>query len=91
MTPRRLALFPVSSLLRRYAQPRHQRSLREISAELAKLGFVNERGAPFSPSSVERRTAYKAAYDEAYEDAYNETYAKAYEDAMQAAALETPY
>jgi hypothetical protein len=29
-----------------------QRSLREIAAELAKLGYVNERGAVFSPSAV---------------------------------------
>jgi DNA invertase Pin-like site-specific DNA recombinase len=29
-----------------------QRSLRKIAAELAKLGYVNERGVMFSPSSV---------------------------------------
>jgi len=31
----------------------HQRSLRDVAAELAKLGFVNERGAMFSASSVQ--------------------------------------
>jgi hypothetical protein len=31
----------------------HQRSLRDVATELAKLGFVNERGAVFSPSSVQ--------------------------------------
>jgi hypothetical protein len=31
---------------------RHQRSLRDVAAELAKLGFVNQRGAEFSASSI---------------------------------------
>jgi virulence-associated protein VapD len=31
----------------------HQRSLRDVAAELAKLGFVNEQGAMFSASSVQ--------------------------------------
>ena len=30
-----------------------QRSLRDVAAELAKRGYLNERGAPFSPSSVQ--------------------------------------
>ena len=30
----------------------HQRSLRDVAAELAKLGFVNERKVAFSPSSI---------------------------------------
>ena len=30
-----------------------QRSLRAVAEELAMLGYVNERGAPFSPSSVQ--------------------------------------
>jgi hypothetical protein len=30
----------------------HQRSLRDVAAELAKLGFVNERGVKFSAASV---------------------------------------
>jgi len=38
--------------LRRRSPKGHQRSLREIAAELAKRGFVNERGAVFSASSV---------------------------------------
>jgi len=38
--------------LRRRSPKGHQRSLRDIAAELAKLGFVNERGAAFSPSSI---------------------------------------
>jgi DNA invertase Pin-like site-specific DNA recombinase len=38
--------------LRRRSPKGHQRSLREIAAELAKLGFVNERGGVFSASSV---------------------------------------
>jgi hypothetical protein len=38
--------------LRRRSPKGHQRSLREIAAELAKLGFVNERGSVFSASSV---------------------------------------
>ena len=32
--------------LRRRSPKGHQRSLRDVAAELAKLGFVNERGAP---------------------------------------------
>jgi hypothetical protein len=31
----------------------HQRSLRVIAAELAKLGYLNERGKEFSASSVQ--------------------------------------
>jgi DNA invertase Pin-like site-specific DNA recombinase len=38
--------------LRRRSPKGHQRSLRAIAADLAKLGYVNERGAQFSPSSV---------------------------------------
>jgi hypothetical protein len=38
--------------LRRRSPKGHQRSLRDVAAELAKLGFVNERGAPFSASSI---------------------------------------
>jgi DNA invertase Pin-like site-specific DNA recombinase len=38
--------------LRRRSPKGHQRSLREVAAELAKLGFLNERGAEFSPSSI---------------------------------------
>jgi DNA invertase Pin-like site-specific DNA recombinase len=38
--------------LRRRSPKGHQRSLREVAAELAKMGFVNERGAHFSPSSI---------------------------------------
>jgi hypothetical protein len=30
----------------------HQRSLRDVAAKLAKLGFVNERGVKFSAASV---------------------------------------
>jgi hypothetical protein len=38
--------------LRRRSPKGHQRSLRDVAAELAKLGFVNERGAEFSASSI---------------------------------------
>ena len=38
--------------LRRRSPKGHQRSLREVAAELAKLGFLNERGVVFSASSV---------------------------------------
>jgi hypothetical protein len=43
--------------LRRRSPKGHQRSLRDVAAELAKLGFVNERGAVFSPSSVQSMLA----------------------------------
>jgi virulence-associated protein VapD len=39
--------------LRRRSPKGHQRSLRDVASELAKLGFVNERGAVFSASSVQ--------------------------------------
>lgn len=39
--------------LRRRSPKGGQRSLRAIAEELAKLGYVNERGVPFSPSSVQ--------------------------------------
>jgi DNA invertase Pin-like site-specific DNA recombinase len=38
--------------LRRRSPKGHQRSLRDVATELAKLGFVNERGGVFSPSSM---------------------------------------
>lgn len=38
--------------LRRRSPKGHQRSLRDVAAELAKLGYVNERGAVFSASSI---------------------------------------
>ena len=38
--------------LRRRSPKGHQRSLREISTELAKAGYLNAGGKPFSPSSV---------------------------------------
>jgi hypothetical protein len=38
--------------LRRRSPKGHQRSLRDVAAELTKLGFVNERGAEFSASSI---------------------------------------
>ena len=43
--------------LRRRSPKGHQRSLRDIAAELAKLGFVNQRGAAFSASSVQSMLA----------------------------------
>jgi DNA invertase Pin-like site-specific DNA recombinase len=39
--------------LRRRSPKGHQRSLREVAAELAKLGFMNERGVMFSAASVQ--------------------------------------
>jgi hypothetical protein len=38
--------------LRRKTPKGGQRSLREVAAELAKLGFYNERKRPFSPSAI---------------------------------------
>ena len=38
--------------LRRYRVNGRQRSLREISAELARLGFMNAHGRPFAAASV---------------------------------------
>jgi DNA invertase Pin-like site-specific DNA recombinase len=46
------ALVQEAKRLRRRSPKGGQRSLRDVAAELAKLGFVNERGATFSPSSV---------------------------------------
>jgi DNA invertase Pin-like site-specific DNA recombinase len=43
--------------LRRRSPKGHQRSLRAVAAELAKLGFVNERGVKFSASSVQSMLA----------------------------------
>ncbi|MET4789562.1 DNA invertase Pin-like site-specific DNA recombinase [Bradyrhizobium japonicum] len=39
--------------LRRRSPKGYQRSLRDVAEELAKLGFINERGKIFSPSSVQ--------------------------------------
>jgi len=36
--------------LRGRSPKRHRRSLRDVAAQLAKLGFVNQRGAEFSAS-----------------------------------------
>jgi DNA invertase Pin-like site-specific DNA recombinase len=38
--------------LRRRSPKGHQRSLRHVAAELAKLGYLNERGATFSAASI---------------------------------------
>jgi hypothetical protein len=38
--------------LRRRSPKGHQRSLHDVAAELAKLGFVNERSAEFSASWI---------------------------------------
>jgi DNA invertase Pin-like site-specific DNA recombinase len=38
--------------LRRHSPKGHQRSLRQVAAELAKLGYVNERGGAFNPASI---------------------------------------
>jgi hypothetical protein len=38
--------------MRRRSPKGHQRSLRDVAAELAKLGFVNQRGAEFPASSI---------------------------------------
>jgi DNA invertase Pin-like site-specific DNA recombinase len=43
--------------LRRRSPKGGQRSLRDVAAELAKLGFVNERGSMFSASSVQSMIA----------------------------------
>jgi DNA invertase Pin-like site-specific DNA recombinase len=43
--------------LRRRSPKGHQRSLREVAAELAKLGFMNERGVMFSAASVQSMLA----------------------------------
>jgi DNA invertase Pin-like site-specific DNA recombinase len=42
--------------LRRYRINGRQRSLREISAELVKLGFVNANGRPFAAASIRAMT-----------------------------------
>ena len=39
--------------LRRRSPKGHQRSLRHVAAELARIGYVNEHGMQFSPSSVQ--------------------------------------
>jgi DNA invertase Pin-like site-specific DNA recombinase len=43
--------------LRRRSPKGHQRSLRDVAAELAKLGFINERGTVFSASAVQSMLA----------------------------------
>lgn len=43
--------------LRRRSPKGHQRSLRQVAAELTQLGFKNERGAEFSASSVQSMLA----------------------------------
>jgi hypothetical protein len=45
-------LVRAAKRLRRRSPKGHQRSLRDVAAELAKVRFLNERGAPFSPSSI---------------------------------------
>jgi hypothetical protein len=44
-------------LLRRRSPKGGQRSLRAIAAELAKLGYQNQRGAVFSPSAIKSMLA----------------------------------
>jgi hypothetical protein len=45
-------LVAAAKRLRRSRPKGGQRSLREVSAELAKLGYLNERGRPFAAASV---------------------------------------
>ncbi|MEY9885568.1 recombinase family protein [Bradyrhizobium sp. USDA 329] len=45
-------LVATAKRLRRRSRKGHQRSLRAVAEELAKLGYTNERGATFSASSV---------------------------------------
>jgi DNA invertase Pin-like site-specific DNA recombinase len=47
------ALALEAKRLRRRSPKGHQRSLREVAAELARLGFMNERGVMFSAASVQ--------------------------------------
>lgn len=51
------ALVHEAKRLRRRSPKGHQRSLRDVAAELAKLGFLNQRGAEFSASSVQSMLA----------------------------------
>jgi DNA invertase Pin-like site-specific DNA recombinase len=46
------ALVSEAKRLRRRSPKGHQRSLRAIAAELARLGYVNGASRPFSPSSI---------------------------------------
>jgi DNA invertase Pin-like site-specific DNA recombinase len=50
MNPELVAL--VKRLRRASPKTGERRSLREISAELARLGHLNERGQPFNPASI---------------------------------------
>ncbi|MEY9983420.1 DNA invertase Pin-like site-specific DNA recombinase [Bradyrhizobium yuanmingense] len=45
-------LVAAAKRLRRRSPKGHQRSLRDVADELAKLGFTNERGVRFSASSI---------------------------------------
>jgi hypothetical protein len=45
-------LVRAAKRLRRRSPKGQQRSLRDVATELAKLGFLNERGAKFSASSI---------------------------------------
>ncbi|AWL96253.1 recombinase family protein [Bradyrhizobium ottawaense] len=45
-------LVATAKRLRRRSPKGHQRSLREVADELARMGFTNERGARFSASSI---------------------------------------
>jgi DNA invertase Pin-like site-specific DNA recombinase len=47
------AMVAEAKRLRRRSPKGHQRSLREVAAELSKLGYLNEGGKVFSPSSVQ--------------------------------------
>jgi hypothetical protein len=51
------ALVREARRLRRRSPKGHQRSLRDVAAELAKLGFMNERGVTFSAASVQSMLA----------------------------------
>jgi DNA invertase Pin-like site-specific DNA recombinase len=50
------ALVLEATRLRRKLPKGGRRSLRDVAAELARLGHVNERGAPFSASSIKSMT-----------------------------------
>ncbi|BBO06293.1 serine recombinase [Bradyrhizobium ottawaense] len=54
-------LVATAKRLRRRSPKGHQRSLRQVADELAKLGFTNERGVRFSASSIASMVSAKTS------------------------------
>jgi hypothetical protein len=66
-------LVALARKLRRYPLNGKRRSLREVSAELARKGFVSASGKPFEATAVARMVGQRPHVGEGVHDAFGAT------------------